>query len=310
MALLRAFGRHLPERVVSNDELGALVGVEPEWIREVSGIRERRFAAPGETVVDLAVGAGRDCLEGAGITAAEVGMVIVASGTAERRFPGPAASVAHRLGTGTAPALDLPIASAGSLVGLFLADRLAPGCGNVLVVAAEKMSAAILGGPLDPATAVLFGDGAGACLVSAETGFAEIVDCTIQSDGAFADELHLEHDKPLVMNGRSVILHASRKIPRSITALLDRHGKTPRDVHVYLVHQANANLLARVAQGLGVEMERFFCNIDRYGNTSSASMLIAAAEWRQREVAPAGALLVFAGFGAGFHWGGLLARCG
>jgi 3-oxoacyl-[acyl-carrier-protein] synthase-3 len=120
--------------------------------------------------------------------------------------------------------------------------------------------------------------------------------------------LYADTDSPIRMNGRSVILQASRKIPGSIRIVLERHGILPDQVSAFLMHQANQNLIVRIAEALGVPSERFYSNIDRYGNTSSASMLIAAAEWCREHTFTPGEPVVFAGFGAGFHWGALLAR--
>jgi 3-oxoacyl-[acyl-carrier-protein] synthase III len=300
---LKAFGSYLPERVVTNAEIGAMTGSSAEWIFNVSGIEERRFAAESETVADMGANAARDCLERAGVAAADIGLLLVSSGSSERRFPGPAASVASLLGLDSTPAVDLPHASAGSLFALALAPERYD---YVLVVAAEKMSAIALKQPMNPATSVLFGDGAGACLLSRESGLARIVDSVIHTDGAFAGDLKLELDAPLEMNGRSVILQASRKIPRSIAAVLERNGRAAGDVSRFIMHQANQNLIDRVAAALGVPSERFYSNIRRYGNTSSASMLIAADEWSRESGFEKGKPVVFAAFGAGFHWGALL----
>ena len=307
MAYIKAFGSYLPERVVTNTEIAAKLGVDAGWILNASGIAERRFAAEGEEVEDLAVGAARDCLTRAGVTAESIGMLMVASGSAARRFPGPASSVAFRLGLGGRPCLDIPMASAGSLFGLALAHELAPSFGNVLLVGAEKMSAVTMREPLDRNSAILFGDGAGACLVGAESGIAEILGACLQSDGAFAGDLCLQWDAPLRMNGPVVILQASRKIPAAIQEVCRRHGVAADSVESFVMHQANLNLIVRVAGALSVPAERFFSNIRRYGNTSSASMLIAACEWQEAGGFRPGAPVVFAGFGAGFHWGAVLA---
>jgi 3-oxoacyl-[acyl-carrier-protein] synthase III len=297
----------VPARVVGNEEMAALTGATADWIFSISGIAERRFAAE-ETVADLATAAAQNCLERCGMAASSLGMVIIASGTAERHFPGPAATVAHRLGLAAPPALDLPLPSAGSLFGLVLASRLASEYTNILVVGAEKMSPVVRRAPVEPGIAVLFGDGAGACIVSADAGPAEILESAVYSDGAFTEDLRLSFDAPLQMNGRAVIMQASRKIPRVIMEVLDRRSIHAADVDVFLMHQANQNLIDRVARALTVPSSRFFSNIRRYGNTSAASMLIAAAEWSQATGFRSGAPVVFAGFGAGFHWGALLAR--
>jgi 3-oxoacyl-[acyl-carrier-protein] synthase-3 len=313
MAFLSAFGRYLPSRIVSNEEIGARVGVDASWIMNVSGIAERRFAGPDESVVDLAVQAGKASLEAASLSAADLGMIIVASGTAERRFPGPAVEVSHRLGAACVPAIDLPMASAGSLFALSLATRLAGVHQRILVIGAEKMSAVVEREPMERGVAILFGDGAGSCIVSAEplpqaAPVARILACEMHSDGAFAGDLKLEFAQSLEMNGRTVILQASRKVPAAIQTVLDRYGRAAASVAVYLMHQANQNLIDKIAQTLGVDSGRFFSNIRHYGNTSSASMLIAAADWFSANRLPPGQTAVFAAFGAGFHWGAALAE--
>lgn len=309
MSFLSFFGKYLPERVVSNSELASRIGCEPGWIQDVSGISERRWATAEQTVADLAVAAGEDCLKNAGVTGAELAMIFVASGTASRRFPGPAAEVAERLGAAGKPALDFPMASAGSLFALALASKLA-GNGPILVIGAEKMSAVVDKEPMERETAILFGDGAGAVLVTSGPGQLKVVDSALYSDGSFRDDLTLDASGRFRMNGRSVIMQASRKIPRAISELLERNGSAAGEVAAFLMHQANQNLINKVASTLAVPSEKFFSNIARYGNTSSASMLIAAAEWSAAAAAApsAGNILVFAAFGAGFHWGALLAR--
>lgn len=306
MAFVREFGAYLPARVVTNDEMAALAGCTPEWIVSVSGIRERRFAAEDESVIDLGVKAAEDCLSRAGSKPSELGLLLVSSGSSPRRFPGPAASIAHRLGLNATPAIDVPHASAGSLFAMSLADRLAPAYGQVLVVAAEKMSSIVMA-RMERSVSILFGDGAGACLISAESGQASIEASEIRSDGAYAGDLALPLDGPLEMNGRAVILHVTRKLPAVLSSVLERCGRKPAEVDAFLLHQANANLLTRVADELEVPVDRFYSNIDRYGNTSSASMLIAASEWIHEHGFRRGVPVAFAAFGAGFHWGALLA---
>ena len=303
MAYLAGFGHYVPSRVVTNAEIGARVDSDPAWILNVSGIEERRFA-DSESLVDLAVRAGELALASAGVLADELEMVMVASGTSARSFPGPAVSVAERLGATPAAAIDLPMASAGSLFGLALAARLARG--PILVIGAEKMSSVVEREPLEKGVAILFGDGAGACVVHPQRGLLKVLDSELCSDGAFAEDLKLEHGQPLAMNGRVVILQASRKIPAAIASVLTRNQRAAAEVPVFLMHQANQNLIDRVAQALGVEPARFYSNIRRYGNTSSASMLIAASEFFAAQQLPPAQPVIFAAFGAGFHWGALL----
>ena len=307
MAFLRGFGLSVPSRVAGNAEVAAILGAEEEWILRASGIEERRFAAAEDSVAGLGAAAARNCLENAGAAAQEIGLLIVASGSAERRFPGPASAIGSALGIGGTPAIDLPMASAGSLFGMALASRLSRDYGNVMVVGSEIMSRVVRLEPEGRDTAILFGDGAGACLVSEQTGFAEVRDFILASDGEFRDVLRLEFDGPIHMEGRSVILQAARKLPRVIEQLLDRNGCRAADIGAFLMHQANLNLITRVAQTLKVPETSFYTNLQRYGNTSSASMLIAAAEWWRGCGPKLQAPAVFAAFGAGLNWGALLA---
>jgi 3-oxoacyl-[acyl-carrier-protein] synthase-3 len=308
VSAILGFGAYLPSRVVSNAELAARLECEPGWILDVSGIEERRYAASEESVSSMGVAAAERCLENSGIRASDLGMILVSSGSVERRFPGPASTIGHSLGIDGVPAIDVPIASAGSLFGMALAASLSAIHGNILVVASEKMSAIVSREPLERGVAPLFGDGAGACLIGPEDGPVRIVDSVLHSDGAFAEDLRLNFGALLQMNGRSVIMQASRKIPSAINELLERNEKSASSVQVFLMHQANQNLMDRVARALKVDASRFYSNISRYGNTSSASMLIAAAEWWQEPGPRAGDLICFASFGAGFHWGALLAE--
>ena len=301
-AYLNGFGAYLPERVVANAELSERVGKTSEWIESVSGIQERRWARPEETVADMGVAAAEDCLRRAGIGANTLGMLMVSSGSGSRGFPGPAAEVAARLGLDSTPAIDLPIASAGSLFGLALAMRIAETQGDILVVAAEKMSALIEN---DPNTAILFGDGAGAALVSARPGRWRMLDAVLHTDGQSRDALAFDGTGSLKMNGLTVILQAARKIPSSITEVLARQNISAQQVTAFLLHQANLNLVTRVAKSLEVAPEKMFTNVQRYGNTSSASMLIAASEWAETNPGPGP--IVFSAFGAGFHWGAIVA---
>lgn len=302
MPYLRSFGAYLPSDIVTNDDVAALTGKNPAAIERATGIRERRYAAEGVSVLDLAEAAAKNCLANARLDPSEIGLILFSCGSTERCFPGPASSLAAKLGLTNIPAIDRPIASAGSLVGIALANDLAPRYGNILVVASEIMSRRITFE--DPDTAILFGDGAGACIVSRDSGFARIVDHALHTDGNYAESLSLAHTGTLHMVGLEVILQASRKIPRAVTDVLARHGLT--EAAHYLLHQANLNLIRKVATALKAPEEKFFVNINRYGNTSSASLLIAAAEWHTANPTPTGPIIL-AAFGAGFTWGALLA---
>lgn len=304
-AYLHAFGAYLPERVVTNAELAERTGKTAEWIESASGIQERRWAAPDTSIAAMGVAAAESCLKTADFPTNKIGMLIVASGSGARGFPGPAAAIADRLCLLSVPALDLPMASAGSLFGLALAMRLTETYGDILVVASEKMSPLCETEPLDPNTAILFGDGAGAALVSSRPGRWRMLDAALHTDGQYREDLAFDGTGPLRMNGLTVILQAARKIPASIEEVLARQNLSAQQVTAFLLHQANLNLLTRVAKALNVGPEKIFANVQRYGNTSSASMLIAATEWA--ETNPGKGPIVFSAFGAGFHWGALVA---
>jgi 3-oxoacyl-[acyl-carrier-protein] synthase-3 len=304
MSYLLSFGHHLPPRVVSNSDLEKRTGRDAASIEKSSGILERRYAAEGETVADLALAAASSCLQSAKLTPQDIGLILVSSGSSERTFPGPASVLAAKLGLTTTPAIDIPVASAGSLIGLAFAADLTPRYGNVLVVASEVMSRRI--SDSDPDTAILFGDGAGAAIVSPNQGFLRIADTALFTDGNYADALQLQHSSAIQMKGLDVIVQASRKIPRAIEDILTKNNLKAADVPVFLMHQANMNLIRKVATALQIPAERFFSNITRYGNTSSASLLIAASEWRTSNPTPPITPIVLATFGAGFNWGAIL----
>lgn len=312
MACLRGFGSYLPERVVGNEELAGACGVDPEWILSASGIRERRYAEESETVASLAVQAARDCLARCRVEPSELAMVIVGSGSAERFCPGPAATVAAELGCAGLLALDVPVASAGSLLALAIAAQFAERWeqqGKVLVIGAEIMSRRVDRTPEGRNTAILFGDGAGAVLVDAASGPLEIADFALHTDGTQAEILKVEGER-LHMDGGSVILQAARKIPAVAKELLERHGIAAEALSAVVMHQANLNLIAKVAKTLGLPQEKFFVNIERYGNTASASLLIAASEWWASVGEQASGPVLLAAFGAGLNWGAMLLEPG
>jgi len=305
MSYLQAFGHHLPPITVTNADLEKRTGRAAASIEKTSGILERRYAPDEISVADLGLAAANVCLQNASLTAQGIGLILFSSGSAKRAFPGPASVLAAKLGLTATPAIDIPIASAGSLIAIAFANDLVPRYGNVLVVASEIMSRRI--SDADPDTAILFGDGAGACIVSPEKGFLRIADTALFTDGNYAEALKLDKNGAIQMKGLDVIVQASRKIPRSIEDLLTKNNLKPADISVFLMHQANVNLIRKVATALQVPAERFFSNISHYGNTSSASLLIAASEWRIANPTPPTTPIVFATFGAGFNWGAILA---
>ncbi|HEX8925950.1 MAG TPA: 3-oxoacyl-[acyl-carrier-protein] synthase III C-terminal domain-containing protein, partial [Terriglobales bacterium] len=238
----------------------------------------------------------------------QLGAIVATTGTHDTVFPGPAAAIAHKLGADKGPAFDLPMASAGGVFAIGLADTLACRYGNVLVVATEKMSPVSLRKPYERGVAGLFGDGAGACIItpSASGISARILNTTLRSDGSHAHQLTLSLEGRLKMNGRSVIANATQRISEAVRQVLVESETNSEDVKAFIMHQANLHVLHRVARALHIEEDRFFCNIDKYGNTSSASVLIALHEWLALAPPMRGDKFVIAGFGAGYHWGAAL----
>jgi len=306
MPHLAGFGKALPEGVVANAALAAEFGVTEEWIVSVSGIRERRRADAGETAATLAHRAALGALDQASLAPSDLGAIVLGTGSSPRRFPGVSADLQRLLGAPGIPAFDVPLASAGGIFALALGVDLASRYGPVLVVGAEVMSRLLDRPPRVKETAILFGDGAGACVVRPGRGPVEVADIRIASDGALGDDLSMPAGGPLAMNGRTVILQASRKLPAAVRDLLSRAGLTPADVDLYVFHQANLVLLRQVAKTLGVEESRLVIDVDRYGNTSAASMLIALAGAAEAGRLTPGSRVVLAAFGAGFSWGAAL----
>ncbi len=307
MAHLLGFGAYLPDGVLDNASLAEEFSVDPCWILQACGIETRRTAAPGQSVVDLAEQAARNCLADAGLAPSDLGGIIVGSGTPHRQFPGISASLQQRLGANGIPAFDIHLASVGGFFAMATAVELCHRYGPILVVGAEHMSGLLLRQPRVKETAILFGDGAGACIVAPGEGSITVVDIRMQSDGTFADELSLEFGSTLAMNGRTVILQANRKLRQSLPELLDRNGLKVPDVGLWLFHQANLNLLKQIGQALKIPEDRIYLNLARYGNTSSASLLIAITEARAEGRLRPG-FAVMAAFGAGMGWGSALLR--
>jgi 3-oxoacyl-[acyl-carrier-protein] synthase-3 len=307
VAQILGFGAYLPSRVLDNAALAAEFAVDPDWILQACGIETRRLAGPEETVVDLAERAARACLERCGLEPAALGGIVLGTGTPERQFPGVSAALQQRLGAPGIPAFDIHLASVGGFFALATAVELCGRYGPILVVGAERMSEVMARAPRVKETAILFGDGAGACVVAPGDGPVAVLDIRMQSDGTFADELSLAYGGALAMNGRTVILQANRKLRLSLTGLLERNGLAAADVGLWLFHQANGNLLRQVGTALGIPADRVYLNLPRYGNTSAASLFIAAAEAQDEGLLRTGHA-VLAAFGAGMGWGSALLR--
>jgi len=314
-------GSCVPDRVMTNRELEALVDTSDEWIQERTGIRERRIAAESETVADLATEAGRRAIAQAGLTPADLDLVIVATVSSEHLFPTTANLVQHRLGI-NGGAFDLAAGCTGFAYGLATgAQFIAAGTAeHVLVIGADVLSRLVNWKDRD--TCVLFGDGAGAVVVGPVEAGRGLLAFDLGSDGGGRDLLKLaclnnypQNGQPLddrlrfiTMNGREVYRFAVNVMGESAQKALAKAGLTSDQVDLFVPHQANIRIIDAAAKRLGMPSERVFVNVERYGNTSAASIPIALAEAVEQGRVNAGDLLVFVGFGAGLTWGSCVLR--
>lgn len=306
MPTLAGFGHALPAGILTNEALAAEFQVTTDWIVSMCGIETRRAVSSEEAVCDLGEWAANACLQDAGITADKLGAIIACTGTPHRQFPGVSAEVQKRLNAPGIPAFDLHLASISGLLGLALANRMCEQWGPTLVVAAETMTRLMAQQPRVKETAILFGDGAGACLVTPGGGTLAIRDIYVASDATFSEALRLDFSSTLQMDGRTIIMHAVRKLTRAVSDLLGRNSLRADQVGLFVFHQANLRLLERIMQELKISRNQCFINIEKYGNTSSASWLIAASEARAAGRIQAGMKVVIAAFGAGLSWGAAL----
>jgi 3-oxoacyl-[acyl-carrier-protein] synthase-3 len=316
-------GSYLPERVLANAEIERMVETSDQWIVERTGIKERRIAAPSEATSDLAAVAGRRALEAAGVRAADVDVILVATATPDMLFPATACLVQNRLGATHAFAFDLSAACTGFLYGLSVADQYvrSGAARTVLVIGAEVLSRVI--DWTDRTTCILFGDGAGAALLRAEHGDRGILSTHIHADGALWDFIHVPgggsrhppSEDTLVrrlqfirMKGSETFKVAVRTLEETAWEALKANGLSIADVRWFVPHQANRRIIEAVGTRLGLPSERVVMNLDRVGNTSAASIPIALDELvRAGRVDPNHALL-FAAFGAGLTWGSAIVR--
>lgn len=310
---ITALGMAVPERVISNEHFAGYLDTSAEWIASRTGILERRFAAEGETAAGLGLAAVRDLLAHHPAGLEGVDMVLCATSTPDATFPSTAALIAGAAGLGGAAAADLSVACSGFVYALALAHgQVAAGLARrVLVVGAETMSRAV--NQQERNNAVLFGDGAGAAVVGpvpAPYGFGAF---TLGADSAGGASLtlpgtaeQLPSGAPLgpalTMNGREVFKFAVRALPESVLQVLARTGLSPAEVDWVVPHQANIRILEAASQRLGVGLERFIINLDRYGNTSAAAVPLALTEAQRDGRLQRGQNIVLVAFGGGLSW--------
>jgi 3-oxoacyl-[acyl-carrier-protein] synthase-3 len=307
-------GCHVPERVVTNDELAAMVDTNDEWIRERTGIRERRIAADDEALTDIALPACRRALEMAGADPSSIDLLIVATVTPDMSFPSAGALLAAELGMPDAAAYDLSAGCTGFVYAIAQAhSMLASGLAKRALVVGGDVLSKILDWT-DRSTVVLFGDGAGAVVMEVvdEGGFLGF---ELGADGAGGANLWLpgsgsrrfdDPTKIVKMNGREVFKFATRVMVSSAQAILAECGKTVGDIDVYVPHQANVRIIDHAVRKLGVAEEKTVVNVERYGNTSSGSIPLALADAADDGRLRPGRLVLLTGMGAGLTWGSAL----
>jgi 3-oxoacyl-[acyl-carrier-protein] synthase-3 len=324
---ISGIGFAVPPRIVTNRDLEQLMDTSDAWIVERTGIRERRFAPAGVGSSALGIEAARRALADAGRVPAEVDFIVFATTTPDWMFPGNGVLVQQALGLDTVGALDVRNACSGFVYALSVADAFIR-IGRyrcVLVIGAEVQSTGLDLSTEGRDMAVLFGDGAGAAVVEPSTDGRGVLAWALHSEGQYARDLWCEAPSSMVpgrvtpemlaakrekpaMNGRQVFKNATTRFPEVIHEVLGAAGHTLDEVALIVPHQANQRIGDAVAQRLGLPPERVFQNIERYGNTTAASIPIALTEARDQGRVKPGDLVVLAAFGAGFAWAGCALR--
>ncbi|MEM7719774.1 MAG: beta-ketoacyl-ACP synthase III [Pseudomonadota bacterium] len=318
-AVVRGVGHYLPERVVPNAWFEDKVDTSDDWIRSRSGIERRHFAADGETTSDLATHAAVAALGAADFAADSIDALIVATSTADLTFPSAATMVQHRIGMTGGYAFDVQAVCAGFVFALAQANALilSSQAKRVLVIGAETFSRII--DFEDRTTAVLFGDGAGALVLEAESGLGTTADrgilaTDLNSDGGHRDILYVDGGVGtrttgyLRMQGKEVFRHAVEKLAETAHDALDKVGLTGDDIDWIVPHQANLRIIKSTASKMGVEMERVVVTVQDHGNTSAASIPLALSAGVARGQIKTGDLIVTEAIGGGLAWGSVVLR--
>ncbi|MEO7965087.1 MAG: beta-ketoacyl-ACP synthase III [Gemmatimonadaceae bacterium] len=324
IAKLAGIGKYAPPRVMKNDEFAAL-GLETNdaWIVQRTGIRERHVAAPEETNCTMSAAASRTAMERAGVSAIDLDVIVLGTASPDRLLPATAVDLQAELGANNAAAFDVMAACSSWLYGLIVAEGLmATGAGDtILVVGTEKLTTIV--DWTDRSTCVLFGDGAGAGVLRPSDDGTGILSTFMRSDGKLAellyrpgggaahpfDESSLKNRSIYVrMEGREVFKHAVRSMSDAADHALESAGLSGADIDIMIPHQANVRIIEATAKHAGIPMEKVFVNVDRYGNTSSASVVIALEEAIESGRVRAGMNVLLVAFGAGFTWASLVVR--
>lgn len=304
-------GACVPERILDNNKIAEFVDTSDQWIRERTGVEQRRIARE-ETTVSMAAEAGRQAVEEAGISPEDIDMIITATSTPDRIFPCAACEVQKELGAVRAVCFDMNAACSGFLFAYQTAQAyIASGiCRNILITGSERLSGIVDWN--DRGTCILFGDGAGAALIRAKEGkqylpFARsdgtggsALTCPGYSGNQNAEQKVTSH---ISMDGREVFQFAVRRVPEAVREVLKRNNLKTEDIDWFVLHQANQRIVEAAAKRLKTGIEKFPMNLQKYGNTSSASIPILLNELNRSGKLKKGQKLILAGFGAGLSWG-------
>ena len=318
---ISGIGHYVPENIVTNKELEKLMDTTDEWIVTRTGIHERRWVDSRIGTSDLAVKAAEKALDMAGVSAKEIDLIIFATLTSDYNFPGSAVQVQDKMGMDTIGAFDIKAACSAFVYALSIGDQYVKTgqAENVLVIGAEIQSTGIDLSTKGRDMAVLFGDGAGAAVLQPSDNNSEILSTHIHSQGKYLKELWAELPSSILkpnlskelldegrqfphMNGREVFRNAVTRFPEVIMEALNKNNLTVDDVAMFIPHQANLRITQSVAQRLGVGMDRMYSNIERYGNTTGASIPIALSEAFGEGKIKKDDIVILASFGAGFTW--------
>lgn len=324
VAAVLGTGRGVPAHVMTNNDFAA-IGIETshEWIFDRSGIVERHIAKNGETTCSMASEAARQAMHAAGVHPGEIDVIVLSTATPDRLLPSTAVDVQAELGATRAAAFDLSAACSGWLYGMTIAEGMimSGAAETILVIGSEKMSAIV--DWTDRSTCVLFGDGAGASVLRRTKTGKGILSAYMRSDGRLADLLYrpeggatipmsagvLEKKSHLVhMAGREVFKHAVRSMSDAADRALDGARLTGSDIDLLIPHQANVRIIEATAKHSGISMDKVYVNVDRYGNTSSASIPIALSEAIEKGLVKDGTTVMMVAFGAGFTWASMIIR--
>jgi 3-oxoacyl-[acyl-carrier-protein] synthase-3 len=321
-------GFFVPDRVVTNDDLSAMMDTSDEWIRARTGIAERRWVRPGETGADLALRASRAALEMAGLTPGDLDAIVYATSSPDHFAPGTGVFLQRLLGVAPIPAMDIRTQCSGFVYALSVADAwIRSGqFRRVLVAGAEVQSTGLDVTTKGRDTAVIFADGAGAAVLApSDEDDRGLLAFDLHADGAHAEKLwvdspgsmyhprvsplHLEEGRQfLEMDGREVFRHAVARMPESVRAVLAAIGQTTSDIALLLAHQANLRIAEMIQRHLGLRDDQVYNNIQRYGNTTAATIPIALDECVRTGRVRRGDLVVLTSFGSGFLWGSAALR--